>query len=232
MKDQELKERESPLGNAIKYLEALDFDTCCDGTECGCMGMPIDPEYYILQDLYEAKSQLAKKDQIIAELKRSNSAAMSFYPRFWSKVSVLTKNQCWEWQSSLSPSGYGQFSLNNYPHSAHVLSYQYFNNDFDKNLVIDHTCMNRKCVNPSHLRQVTYYVNSVENSNSVAAKNSAKTHCKNGHKYTEENTGYKYGKHRYCKICKRVSDKKHRGKLAREVAERVKELETIHQGEE
>ena len=48
------------LDAAIEYLESLKFDTCCSGTECGCMGLPIDPEYYILQDLYKVKQELQK----------------------------------------------------------------------------------------------------------------------------------------------------------------------------
>lgn len=30
--------------------EKMEFSTCCGGFECGCLGMPTDPEYYILQN--------------------------------------------------------------------------------------------------------------------------------------------------------------------------------------
>lgn len=71
----------SVLSGAIKYFESMEFDTCCSGRDCGCMGKPIDPEYYILQDMIKAEAQLAKKDEIIAELKR----AVEFYrnPANW-----------------------------------------------------------------------------------------------------------------------------------------------------
>lgn len=34
-------------------LEEIEFDTCCNGRECGCQGMPIDPEYYVLKEMNE-----------------------------------------------------------------------------------------------------------------------------------------------------------------------------------
>lgn len=57
-------------------------------------------------------------------------------------------------------------------------------------MVIDHMCMNRSCCNVDHLRVVTHKVNTTENlsapSNWMIQK--AKTHCKRGHEFTEENT--------------------------------------------
>jgi hypothetical protein len=142
--------------------------------------------------------------------------------RFWSKVKVLKKNQCWEWSSSISPNGYGKFSIDNYPRSAHVVSYKFFNSDFNENLCIDHVCMNRKCVNPGHLRQVDRKTNNTENSNSTAALNKIKTHCHKGHEFSNQNTFTRTRnglKSRVCRKCKVGYDKDYRckNKLAREI---------------
>lgn len=148
---------------------------------------------------------------------------LKIYARFWSKVKVLKKNQCWEWQSSITPNGYGKFSIDNYPHSAHVVSYIFFNNDHDKSMCIDHSCMNRKCVNPNHLRQVTRRINNIENSNSAAAINYRKTHCVNGHQFTEENTIERKGGTRICRECRDIRNE-NRYKKARQTKEEIEEI--------
>ena len=121
--------------------------------------------------------------------------------RFWSKVAVLNKNQCWLWKSALAPNGYGKFSINNYPCSAHRISFEICKGIIPEELVIDHICRNRSCVNPSHLRAVTYRINNIENSDSVAAKNINKTHCAQGHEYSKDNTKIRKSKARECRIC-------------------------------
>jgi hypothetical protein len=45
----------SAVEEAIKYFEAMEFTTCCSGKDCGCMGSPLEPEYYILRNLKEAR---------------------------------------------------------------------------------------------------------------------------------------------------------------------------------
>lgn len=134
------------------------------------------------------------------------------FPRFWSKVDVLKKNQCWEWRASLNPQGYGQISVKNKPMLAHFISYKYFNLEFKKKrgFCIDHTCMNRRCVNPNHLRYVTHKVNCLENSNSISAQNKQKTHCKNGHKFSKDNMIKLKSGWRKCRICNQNDSKKHR----------------------
>lgn len=140
--------------------------------------------------------------------------------RFWSKVNVLKKKQCWEWVGYVDSTGYGKMSIDNYPHSAHVLSYKYFNGDYGKGLVIDHVCMNRKCVNPNHLRLVTRRINAIENSNSVSAVNHRKRECIKGHPFDDQNTRYKKNGDRVCRECERAYK---RGKRARAQVTRRKD---------
>jgi len=46
---------QSELNTIIKYYKDTykdtEWDMCCNGFECGCMGKPIDPEYYIYESL-------------------------------------------------------------------------------------------------------------------------------------------------------------------------------------
>lgn len=55
---------------------------------------------------------------------------------------------------------------------------------------------------PDHLEAVTGYVNTIRGAGPTA-KNARKTHCKNGHEFTEENTLWK-GDRRNCRTCKKA----------------------------
>lgn len=73
----------------------------------------------------------------------------------------------------------------------------------DVPLEIDHQCKNRACSNVDHLRLVTKKINMTENISGTGWQlNAAKTHCKHGHEFTEENTiRSKDRRRRWCRTC-------------------------------
>lgn len=146
------------------------------------------------------------------------------HERFLSKVKI-EQSGCWTWQASKMKTGYGKFSTNNGWLLAHRVSFSIFNNvEFD-NLLIDHMCRNRSCVNPDHLRAVTFKQNTTENSTSVAAVNKIKTHCLRGHKYDEQNTVIRKNG-RECRACSN-SNARRLGKEKRKAAALIpKEVRT------
>ena len=60
---------------------------------------------------------------------------------------------CWNWIGSIGL-GYGRCKINNKFTTAHRAMFEHFNGDAGK-LDVHHTCKNKKCVNPSHLKAIS-----------------------------------------------------------------------------
>lgn len=121
--------------------------------------------------------------------------------RFTSLYSVT--DTCWIWNGSHTIQGYGRMFADGKNHYAHRIAYLLHNGKLTDGLVLDHTCRNRTCVNPQHLEEVTL-------SENVKRGGNAKTKCKNGHKFTDENTYIKPNGNRNCKTCRLDSTRRYR----------------------
>ena len=128
------------------------------------------------------------------ELDRFNS--------YWKK-----SGDCKLWTNCLDKDGYGSFYFRKKNRRAHRVAYYIHNGDIPSGMVIDHICKNRNCVNIEHLRMITSAENTLDNSDSVGARNKRKMFCKNGHPFDK-----KYGKQRYCSICSSEKTKQLRKK--------------------
>jgi hypothetical protein len=84
----------------------------------------------------------------------SNGSIPAWFNRFAAKVNVAT-GECWTWTAARNQAGYGFFRLDNRMRLAHRLSYELANGTLDDNVILDHICRNRACINPDHLREVT-----------------------------------------------------------------------------
>lgn len=125
-------------------------------------------------------------------------------------------SDCWIWRGKIDKTGYGSFGLKDNgvsrTRSAHKIVYEVLVGPIPQGMQLDHDCHDpiiciddcphRLCVNPSHLAIVTPRQN-VLRSNGLAAKNASKTHCKNGHEFTEQNiyVPAKRPNRRYCRTC-------------------------------
>lgn len=142
------------------------------------------------------------------------------------KYVKVIENGCWIWtggtRTNSSGTVYGFFSWKGRPVASHRVSYELFKGPIPKGRHIHHNreC-SKLCVNPEHLHCVTPK-DHVRLDDTPAGRNAAKTHCKSGHPFDEDNTLYSNGR-RTCRACARAavrrsywkSDKHVHGRIGR-----------------
>ena len=134
----------------------------------------------------------------------------SVLERFWSKVKIM-ESGCWEWQAGLTKAGYGEFQLNGTMVKSHRFAYKLLKGEIPEDMVIDHLCRNRRCVNPEHLEVVTMKVNTIRGIG-PSSKCARLTHCPKGHPYDLLNTYIYADGSRRCRACRREQEQKRRNK--------------------
>lgn len=131
--------------------------------------------------------------------------------RLYSKIERDPLTGCFNWTASKHRSGYGQIKVSKKTLLAHRVSYQLHYGVDPLELNVCHKCDNPSCINPQHLFLGTH----TDNMQDMVRKgrynpinqHTNKTHCKNGHEFTVENTYYRAENrnHRLCKVCNKLS---------------------------
>lgn len=127
---------------------------------------------------------------------------------FWNHVNKT--ETCWLWTGRITSKGYGRWrsSRAGYPHGtgAHRAAYVFLIGPIPENLVLDHLCRVRHCVNPDHLEPVTLEENLRRGFRMI-------THCPQGHEYSETNTYRQKAGSRSCRPCHANKERERRARL-------------------
>lgn len=124
------------------------------------------------------------------------------------------KPDCLIWGGGLNAYGYGQFrsgwaKTDTGSVFAHLYAWVVVGGNVrEDGLETDHLCRFRPCVNQHHLERVTQKVNTLRGT-SPMAQNARKTHCKEGHEFTPENTFVNDEGWRDCRECNRIRNREY-----------------------
>ncbi len=134
--------------------------------------------------------------------------------RLMRRVEKTSEDGCWYWIGPTT-NGYGRFWNGERNEGVHRCAFELWVASIPPGLDVDHvchntdptcpggvTCLHRRCVNPRHLAVATRSEN-LRSSPHVGDCWRARTHCANGHEYTEANTHRTAGRPatRRCRTC-------------------------------
>ena len=120
--------------------------------------------------------------------------------RIREKIHLDPDTDCWLWLGCLSKKGYGDLKYLGKTKRTHRVSWELLVGPIPPGLEIDHLCRTPRCCNPRHLEPVPKRVNYLRGNGN---RNKHATHCKHGHPFDAENTGFRKNGERYCRECKR-----------------------------
>jgi hypothetical protein len=137
-----------------------------------------------------------------------NVAALgpAYAEKFWARVGTDPLSSCRPWTRAKNAQGYGVLMCGHREDGkpqlalAHRVAFELANGPAPAEMVLDHLCRNRACVNPQHLEPVDHRTNILRGASPVF--DAIRTgHCIRGHEFTPENTIDRGPRRRGCRSC-------------------------------
>lgn len=126
--------------------------------------------------------------------------------RFHEKYMINQQTGCWNWTAAKNSKGYGVFG-GGLGSGKVMLAHRWAlwklkNVELPPDMVVDHTCNNKTCVNPEHLRLVTPTENVMGTHHQTPqGVNARRTHCVRGHPLSGMNLNVREDGRRRCRQC-------------------------------
>lgn len=119
-----------------------------------------------------------------------------------------SEDGCWISTYSVASHGYAQIGWQDGGYRQVVTAHRaawvhHSGRQIGEGMTIDHTCKIRRCVNPSHLREVSNF----ENARRTFGRDWKEGECRNGHSNSEL---YWTGSRYRCRPCNRAAQKRYR----------------------
>lgn len=111
-------------------------------------------------------------------------------------------DDCIPWPGRPKSNGYGQIQVDGRKHGAHRFVFERAHGPLLPGEKVRHSCDVRICVNPRHLLRGSQAQNMQDAVERGRHTNAAKTHCKHGHEFTEDNTYRAASGGRACRACR------------------------------
>ncbi len=121
------------------------------------------------------------------------------------------KDDCWIWDGGTNKeTGYGIITKNGKTKLAHRIVYQEMVEIIPDDMTVDHLCLQKLCVNPSHMEIVTLgeNVSRAHHNGLCTYKTAPRTHCYRGHPLIGDNVAIDSHGNRACRQCRRDAAKR------------------------
>jgi hypothetical protein len=131
--------------------------------------------------------------------------------RFWLRVEKRSEGECWNWIGGQTVKGYGVIGTRGRERTTvHRVSWAIHNGRaIPDGMWVLHSCDNRLCVNPGHLRLGTNDDNVRDRVERKRTRTGRRKQCPNGHAKTPENTLVRKSGLHVCRICKQESSRRY-----------------------